>query len=1026
MTRCINKACQGSSYIANYVEHPTNGTKLDMYIQQQRSNGGSKKSYYYFITKNGSAAPTRPSARNATAWEADAVACNSSRLLPPATRRRPDLLVDAVVVSANPQHNKSTRDKRQPPDEAGAGGTTKRSRRGHHGGLLNGGSSIAPPSSCDDDDATSSPDNDDAILASSPSEVEPHQEAALDIDEEHTAEGSHQDGEDDIHHRSQHSYWDSPEAKKLFRPLASESTVVAAIDNQINILRLVNKSANACIDIIAGSAEERNEDDITQHQKWVVQQKAQYLALSLHLAKEKMNAWTWEKCCEHAVNQLERQGITHATHYKTVCKWYRSFRETRRFHVTQMKRNLPPFLHENPEICTAIKEYARTNLDTLSIEMLSEFIHDKVLPNLVKDLLNETEKSVRAMMSTKTEEYNTHLRNILKPYGLACVSPSAVYRWMIRLGFRYEPARKGYYVDGHERPATIQYRWDFCRRYLAYEKRMHRWVQVPEAVAQQLEKDEMIARGSGYKYLLNGLTPMREFHVDSFDPKKSKEFLRQFVTTNFGGNLSVRMDPSSKPLISLGHDECIFKQYPTPTKQWYGPNGETFLRPKDDGLGVMASAFQSREFGFGLDVTEADLGEVNRRRHGVRYRDTQAAQDTRRSEFKPPLTTSPFVREFEFGQNNDGYWSYQHMVLELEDCVDVLNVKYPQYDFLFLFDHSCGHDRQREDGLNVEKMSKSFGGRAQRKMRETKIKQSQGYLGPHSPKLQVGDTQSMVFSATDSGPFWMTAVQRADTRYDQVLDEPITREFTKDELVRALKERHVSAKGKKAAIQKIAQDHGLPLHETKTKVIEGWEGKPKGLLQILWERGIVDESRLSEYTMNGRQNGYGIVDKTFALKSLMANCLDFEEEETLLQSMGREMGVLVDRTPKCHCEMAGEGIEYSWGCAKNSFRRVPLKLRRGKENFRNEVRSCLSREKVLVTERIRLFSRRARSYICAYYVIWCKRRGKEGDAEMNESAFMTDPVKMEKMIRHFKTHRCALDFDHSFCNATFIDLTNED
>ncbi|KAI2490891.1 hypothetical protein MHU86_23687 [Fragilaria crotonensis] len=116
------------------------------------------------------------------------------------------------------------------------------------------------------------------------------------------------------------------------------------------------------------------------------------------------------------------------------------------------------------------------------------------------------------------------------------------------------------------------------------------------------------------------------------------------------------------------------------------------------------------------------------------------------------------------------------MVLQLEDCVDVLNVKYPQeYDFLFLFDHSCGHDRQREDGLNVEKMSKTYGGRAQRKMRETMIKQSQGYLGPHSPKLQVGDTQSMVFNAMDSGPFWMTAVQREETRHDRILDEPTTR-----------------------------------------------------------------------------------------------------------------------------------------------------------------------------------------------------------------------------------------------------------
>jgi hypothetical protein len=56
----------------------------------------------------------------------------------------------------------------------------------------------------------------------------------------------------------------------------------------------------------------------------------------------------------------------------------------------------------------------------------------------------------------------------------------------------------------------------------------------------------------------------------------------------------------------------------------------------------------------------------------------------------------------------------------------------------------------------------------------------------------------------------------------------------------------------------------------------------------------------------------------------MASCTDFEEEETLLQHMGKTMGVVVDRSPKCHAEIAGEGIEYSWGCAKNHYRRVLL------------------------------------------------------------------------------------------------------
>jgi hypothetical protein len=48
---------------------------------------------------------------------------------------------------------------------------------------------------------------------------------------------------------------------------------------------------------------------------------------------------------------------------------------------------------------------------------------------------------------------------------------------------------------------------------------------------------------------------------------------------------------------------------------------------------------------------------------------------------------------------------------------------------VFLLDHSCGHDHQREDGLNAGKMSKSLGER-QKKLFDTKIKQEDGCLGP--------------------------------------------------------------------------------------------------------------------------------------------------------------------------------------------------------------------------------------------------------------------------------------------------------
>ncbi len=54
------------------------------------------------------------------------------------------------------------------------------------------------------------------------------------------------------------------------------------------------------------------------------------------------------------------------------------------------------------------------------------------------------------------------------------------------------------------------------------------------------------------------------------------------------------------------------------------------------------------------------------------------------------------------------------------------------------------------------------------------------------------------------------------------------------------------------------------------------------------------------------------------------------------------MGVEVDRSTKSHPELAGEGIEYSWGRAKSVYRRAKLAQKKGKDNFCSLVADCLS------------------------------------------------------------------------------------
>jgi hypothetical protein len=161
----------------------------------------------------------------------------------------------------------------------------------------------------------------------------------------------------------------------------------------------------------------------------------------------------------------------------------------------------------------------------------------------------------------------------------------------------------------------------------------------------------------------------------------------------------------------------------------------------------------------------------------------------------------------------------------------------------------------------------------------------------------------------------------------------------------------------------------------------------------------------------------GVIRKNMSLLHLMSNLSDFETQETMLQLKASKMGVFMDRTPKCHCELAGEGVEYIWGCAKNHYRRQPLKDKRFKENFRQTMRKCFSRD-ILIIERVRMFSQRARAYILAYHMIQ-QEQLTDSASTMTDLNSTVSPVKVEKVLKTFKTHRCAKDFDSAFCRAVF-------
>jgi hypothetical protein len=642
----------------------------------------------------------------------------------------------------------------------------------------------------------------------------------------------------------------------------------------------------------------------------------------------------------------------------------------------------------------------------------------------LKDLFKIWKREESKLWQWQFDSELLTMDRFLETHGLSTVSLTTVWKWMRDLGFSYDLRKKSYYVDGHERSDVVEYRHSFCTDYLTvYEPRCLRWVQV--------RKDKAMT--------MDGVTV--ELGYDYVDPKTGKEMVEFHIDYCHGiaglkdeePQMSVRALPESKPLMILGQDECVFNQFLLGQRTWVGPNGERPLLPKTEGEGYMLSAFVSRELGFGRPLSEKELAAINLAREGQKYHDEKAALEINKKLEKPALTETPFVDYLHIGMHNEGYWTGFHMALQFEDVVDCLKVICPGFEYLFLFDHSQGHARKRDGALDANKMSKSFGG-SQPKMRDTQIKAVEGFLGPHTRCLEVGDVQSMVFKPTDSGPWYLTAEEKEARRHDKPTGRSKTIERTKQELVDALEAADVPLQRKthhsKKELQQFATNNGVSIHVNKDDIIQGWEGKPKGLLQVLWERGFLDENKpVNCYTVDGRKSpSTGEIDNTCSLRHMIRGCPDFKEEETALEHLAAQQGTTVRLTPKFHAELAGEGIEYSWAHAKGHYRRSPLALKKkGRESFKQLVKESTSPVEQLQEDRIRRFAARARAYICTYYYLG-KKTAAGASGGTNNSLVTEEPQlvtkeqqllfsEIERLMKDFKVHRCALDFDRGFVNA---------
>jgi len=257
-------------------------------------------------------------------------------------------------------------------------------------------------------------------------------------------------------------------------------------------------------------------------------------------------------------------------------------------------------------------------------------------------------------------------------------------------------------------------------------------------------------------------------------------------------------------------------------------------------------------------------------------------------------------------------------------------------------------------------------------------------------------------------------------KHDEIKGQKVKNRLKKD-ICEDLEKIGIVTRGKTLKqVQEIAEARNIPVTSEDNDVLEGWLGKPKGIKQILWEQRLLDPNiqNVSKLKKNDPNDARKVEYST-----VLTNCVDFLSEKTCLMYLGERLGVEVDRSTKCHPELAGEGIEYTWGLAKGLYRKARLSDKKGKENFQELVKRCLSTEvgagKGSLTHlMIRKFSRRARCYILTYFWIEHGMEEKIKEEELSES-------HIERIKKEFKTHHNAIDFDEKFINHCFTKIKNE-
>jgi hypothetical protein len=291
--------------------------------------------------------------------------------------------------------------------------------------------------------------------------------------------------------------------------------------------------------------------------------------------------------------------------------------------------------------------------------------------------------------------------------------------------------------------------------------------------------------------------------------------------------------------------------------------------------------------------------------------------------------------------------------------------------------------------------------------------------------LKVGDTQTFTFSAGDLPPYGVIpAPPKHDTPMttEQIAQKKRKMAAAAEAKLKARKaaeykdptkkkrrlEKEVAAAGREAAAAAaVAATDPAPEPQW---IIRGYVGTGKSLKQILAERGAWDPRMTGGQPEAAKRGDVEELPDHLIAGLALAAMPDFAVVKSELQEIIEAAGHIFLPGVKCHPEMAGQGIEYSWGKFKYEYRRRRSQEAGGAANFQSRLEKCLSDE-VLGITRIWKFARRARRYMNCYEKIGEHRRACPDKPPEVTWDFI------EKLQKDMKQHRCPMEQDGKWIRA---------